>query len=147
MAAKPTATLVILSAVAWMVSTFAVQATSHFVINQSHYAGIPFIRPEPIMALGVLTMAIQGIVLGMLFGIVHRGTRPMRDALWFAWALAVFFGSYTAIAEPSKYAAPSVAAWIAVEAPAVLVQFTLFGLALGWIHRTWGRTVAREPTS
>src|SRR5258708_24809247 len=57
----------ILSTLAYMVGTFAVQATSHFAINREHYASVSFIRPEPIFALGALSMVLQGGILSWLY--------------------------------------------------------------------------------
>jgi hypothetical protein len=39
------------------------------------------------------------------------------------------------LAEVGKYAIPSVTSWIVVEASAAFVQYTLFGIWLGLIHR------------
>ena len=58
----------------------------------------------------------------------------MVRALLFAWGAGVFLVSYLALVEPAKYAVPSVGAWLAVEAGAGFVQFTLFGLLLAAIR-------------
>jgi len=34
-----------------------------------------------------------------------------------------------------KYNVPAVGSWIAVELGAGIVQFTLYGTLLGWVHR------------
>src|SRR5712692_3681435 len=44
-----------LSVVAYIVATFAVQATSHFLINAGHYASVTYMRKDPIFALGILS--------------------------------------------------------------------------------------------
>jgi len=41
--------------------------------------------------------------------------------------------SYIALAEAAKYTVPSVSRWIAVEALAGAVQFTVWGLLLGLV--------------
>ena len=58
---------------------------------------------------------------------------------WFAWLVGSILVSYEALAEAAKYGVPSVASWIAVEVAAGFVQFTLYGVLLGWVHR------ARDP--
>jgi len=41
-----------------------------------------------------------------------------------------------------KYNVPAVGSWIAVELGAGIVQFTLYGALLGWVHRA---RVCRRP--
>jgi hypothetical protein len=120
----------------YTVATFLVQGLSHFVVNAEHYGAVSFLRSQPIFALGVLAMVIQGTIFGVLFPIFTRGREStIRDSLTFAWLLGAFLVSYEALAEPGKYAVPSIAAWIRVEVSAAAVQFTLFGLLLGLVHR------------
>jgi len=52
-----------LAVLAYGVSTFVTQALSHFVVNKSHYAGVAYLRPDPIFPLGVAAMLIQGSIL------------------------------------------------------------------------------------
>jgi len=39
------------------------------------------------------------------------------------------------LAEPAKYVVPDVASWMGVELLAGLVQFTVFGVLLGFVYR------------
>ena len=50
-------------------------------------------------------------------------------------ALGGFLASYIVLGEAGKYAIPSIASWIAVEGSVAFVQYTLFGVLLGVIHR------------
>jgi hypothetical protein len=134
------ATSVILTVLAYVLVTFAVQAVSHFAINAEHYRSISFMRAQPIFFLGVLSMLIQGTVFGLLFPVFDRGPSRIRSGLLFSWILGGFLASYIVLAEPGKYAIPSVASWVRVELVAAAAQFTLFGLLLGLVH-------GRNPTS
>jgi hypothetical protein len=125
----------ILAVAAYIVATFATQAVSHFVINVDHYAMLPYLRTEPIFALGFLSMLIQGTALAFLFAHSEWAGRSMLNALLFAWLGGSLIVSYIAFAEAAKYSIFSIPAWIKVEISAGLVQFTLYGLALGLIHR------------
>jgi hypothetical protein len=129
----------VLSTLAYMVGTFAVQATSHSAINREHYASVSFMRPEPIFALGILSMVLQGGILSWLYSSVVRESAGWRNGLSFGLLAGTFFVSYLALAEPAKYQVPSVGRWMATESVAGLVQFGLFGLAIGWIHSRFGR--------
>lgn len=57
----------IIGAASYIAASFVIQALSHFVINPDHYASISFMRVEPLMYFGLLTMLIQGIVLTALY--------------------------------------------------------------------------------
>src|SRR5688572_4133713 len=118
---------------AYVVCTFLVQALSHFVVFKTHYAQVSFLRPEPVFALGVLAMLVQGAVLTFLY-LRHASSAPPLLGGWlFGLLSGAFFLSYSILAEPAKYMVPSVGSWILVETVAGLFQFSLFGLALGFL--------------
>lgn len=118
-----------------MAVSFAVQAVSHFVINASHYASISFMRDEPIMALGILTMILQGVAMGWLYPRVKLNESWLWNGLQFSLVFGLVLGLYIALAEPAKYAVDSVGSWIVVELIASTIQFAAFGALLGFIHR------------
>ncbi|MBO3696845.1 hypothetical protein [Roseivirga sp. E12] len=115
----------------YLVASFFVQALSHFVINTQHYASISFMRPEPLMYFGLLTMIIQGIVLTLLYLKWANNTFNVNQGLKFSLLVGLFFVSYLALVEPDKYNVINVFEWILVEGSAGLVQFTIFGVLLG----------------
>jgi hypothetical protein len=125
----------VLTVVAYLVATFATQALSHFVVNVEHYAAVTFMRAEPIFALGVATMVIQGTILSYLYSRMAAPRRSIGHAVGFSWLVGGVLVSYIALAEPSKYVVPDAASWIAVELLAGLVQFTAFGVLLGFVYR------------
>ena len=125
----------VLAVLAYVVATFATQAVSHFGVNAARYAALPYLRAQPIFALGVLAMLIQGSVMSYLYAQRPQAGRSIGQAVLFAWLVGSILVSYEALAEPAKYSVPSVASWIAVELAAGIVQFTLYGALLGWVHR------------
>jgi hypothetical protein len=46
--------------------------------------------------------------------------------------------AYIALAEPAKYAAPDIMAWMRIEVIVGLLQFSVFGFVLGFIHSKLG---------
>lgn len=116
-------------------ATFATQAVSHFGINRAHYAAVGFLRPEPIFALGIFSMLLQGAILTHLYNRYARGHSGWRRGWMFGLLTGGLFVSYPAMAEPAKYLVPSVSSWMSVEAATGFTQFSLFGLALGWLDR------------
>lgn len=125
----------VLAVLAYVVATFATQALSHFGVNAAHYAAVTYLRAQPIFALGVLAMLIQGSIITYSYAQVPEARRSIGHAVFFAWLVGGILVSYEALAEAAKYSVPSVSSWIAVELAAGFVQFTLFGALLGWVHR------------
>lgn len=124
-----------LTIVAYIVATFAVQATSHFGINAEHYARLGYLRTEPIVLMGLASMLVQGSVMAWLYPRLEGAGRSVWHAIRFAWLMGAFLVSYIGLAEAGKYAVPAIGLWLAVETVAGFLQFTLFGLLLGLLHR------------
>ena len=123
------------SVLAFMVVSFAAQGLSHFVINKDHFASIGFMRPDPVLPLGIFGMLIQGVMLSAALRAWKGDAATVVDGLWIGLIFGAFLVSYIAIVEPSKYQVPSIAGWFRVEALVGLVQFAVFGALLGWIHQ------------
>lgn len=122
--------------------SFVVQGLNHFVINTNHYANIDFARLEPLMALGFLTMVVQGFILTFALARIAPGGATIKDGMAVSLSFGLFLGFYIAVAEPAKYAAPSISSWMVTEGVASTIQFVWFGLVLGWIHQRFSRSVA-----
>lgn len=134
MEARKPATIV-LTILAYMVTTFGVQGASHFAINAEHYAAIPIMRSQPIIPMGLTSMVIQGAIFALLFPTFNRAGSTIRNGVVFSWALGGFLASYVVLGEAGKYAIPSIPSWIAVEASVAFVQYSVFGVLLGLLHR------------
>ena len=130
---------VALTVLAYVVTTFGVQGASHFGINADHYAAISIMRAEPVIPMGIASMLIQGALFAALFPTFAQGTATVWQGVKFSWALGGFLASYIVLGEAGKYAIPSIASWIAVEGSVAFVQYTLFGVLLGLIHRGGAR--------
>lgn len=126
---------ILLGTLTYVFATFATQGVSHFTINRAHYAAVTFMRPEPIVALGVLSMIIQGAILTYLYPIYARGASNWRRGLGYGVLLGAFFVSYLSLAEPAKFQVPAILRWTLVESVTGLAQFGIFGLMLGIMHR------------
>lgn len=124
-----------LSVVAYIAATFAVQATSHFLINAGHYAGVLYMRKEPIFALGILSMLIEGGVLSYLYSVLPKSANWLTDGLKFGWLVGAFAVGYIGLAEAAKYQVPSVGSWVLVESVNAFAQFTIYGVLVGFIQR------------
>lgn len=115
--------------------TFVVQSTSHFVVNVEHYASVSYMRKEVIFPLGFLTMTLQGIVLTYLFSLHTISHLSPKRGIFFGLTMSAFFVSYMAFTEPAKYQVPDIGSWILVEATVGLIQFCLYGLLISLIFK------------
>src|SRR6266581_394628 len=68
----------LLAVLAYVVATFATQAASHFGVNAGHYAAVTYLRAQPIFALGVLSMLIQGSIMAYLYAQLPPSARASR---------------------------------------------------------------------
>ena len=124
----------LLSVLAFIAVSFSVQGLSHFVINKEYFAGISFMRNDPIMPMGFTTMIIQGLIMSLAVTRLAPSGGTVRDGVTVSLAFGLFLAVYIALTEPAKYAAPSISAWFMVEGLASTIQFVLFGFLLGLIH-------------
>src|SRR5256886_13295721 len=104
----------VLAVLVYVVATFATQAVSHFGINAAHYAAVTYLRPQPVFALGILSMLIQGSIMAYLYAQVPGAGRSIGHAVFFAWLVGGILVSYEALAEAGKYNVPAVGSWVAV---------------------------------
>lgn len=119
----------------FVIVTFMVQSTSHFVINAEHYASVTFTRKEVIFPLGFLTMILQGIVLSFFFILYCKNEYSIKKGLFFGLLMSALFVSYPTFTEPAKYLVPNIGSWILVEGLVGLVQFCLFGILLSLTYK------------
>ncbi|QBY01907.1 hypothetical protein E2K80_15200 [Rhodophyticola sp. CCM32] len=125
----------VLSVVAFMIVSFAAQGLSHFVINKDHFASVSFMRPDPVIPLGLLVIVFQGALLSMALHVWKGDGVRVADGILVSLIFGAFLVSYIAIVEPSKYLVPSIGAWVRVELLVGFAQFAIFGVILGWIHQ------------
>lgn len=126
-----------LSILSFIIVTFGVQESSHFIINKSHFDSIGFAREEPIMLLGFIVMIIQGVIISGSLAVLRSENVSIKDALKVSYSFGLFLVSYIALTEPAKYAVPSLFDWILIEGSAGIVQYGIYGLVLGFIHKRY----------
>src|SRR2546421_11434040 len=129
----------VLAVLVYVVATFATQAESHFGVNAADYAAVTYLRPQPVFALGILSMLIQGSIMTYLYAHVPGAGGSIGHAVFFAWLVGGILVSYEALAEAGKYNVPAVGSWIAVELAAGAVRLSRYGARVGRVH------VARVP--
>lgn len=128
-------TKTLLTVFGFFVVTFGVQGLSHFVINKAHFDAISFARAEPILPMGFAAIIIQALIFSFVMTRLFPDGASFGQAVTVVACFGLFLASYIVLAEPAKYAAPSVWAWVRVEATASTLQFASFGMVLWLIYR------------
>ena len=129
----------ILGVLAYVVGTLVVQGSSHLVFLKAHYDSHSFLRPEPIFALGISSMLIQGAVLTFVHSKVKLTTNKLFNALTLSWLFGSYVVSYKALGEAGEFLVPVISNWIAVETIAGILQYSLIGILLYFAHSSFRR--------
>jgi hypothetical protein len=126
----------IFTALAYLLLTFPCAYLWHLVFFRSFYERIGYFgEKEPIVALGFLTIAAQGFVLAYAYPFFQRGRNALVDGMRAAAIFGLLIGSVQVVAAAAKNHAPATAEWFLFESLYFVIQFTLIGLALAFIHR------------
>jgi hypothetical protein len=135
----------VLTALAYLLLTFPCAYVWHLVVFRSFYERIGYFgEKEPIVALGFLSIVVQGLLLAYAYPFFQRGGSALIEGMR---AAAVFGGlimSVQVVAAAAKNHAPATAEWFLFEGLYFVIQFTLIGLALAFIHRPRKR-VGTDP--
>jgi hypothetical protein len=125
----------LLGALAYAAITFPLAYWWHLVAFADLYQRLHFVTlAEPRVALGFVTIVSQGFLLSAAFQVYHRGPTTIGSGLQFTALLGTFFWSGVVIAHVAKHDVGSTGTFIAMETLYFLIQFGLYGAALGLIH-------------
>ena len=130
----------LISAAATLVVMFAFAATWHLIVFKALYERLAiYTRAEPIVPLGLLSMALQALIFAYLFPIFAAGRPPIAAGLAFGVLMGVLMGSIGALAEAGKQNVTSLATFLTLESAFYVIQYTVLGLVLGvldgWLTR------------
>ncbi len=134
-----------LSALGYLCSTFPLAIVWHLILFKETYEEIGYIsREDPIFVLGFLSILIQGVIMSLAFPIFSRSNFTVKAGLRYALAVGVFFWTSHVLAFAAKGDIHRLDLFIPLETIYLAIQFSLYGLLLGFFFRQWG-TPSREP--
>ena len=125
----------ILGTAAYTICTFFLAAGWHVLLFKEMYESFGYFEGEPDFLLGLLTIVIQGALLSALFAMLKAEGTALWRGLRFALIAGAFFWTSHVLAFVAKQTVPGVSAFIWMETVYLLLQFGLFGLIIGVIHR------------
>ena len=125
----------IFAVMSYIVITFAIAFPWHFIWFKEliHELGI-YNKSEPIFALGILSMLIQGSVMAYLYPYVYKGGHPVGEGITFGLMMGVFLFSVSTLANAAKIDVSSISTFVLIQAAFHAIQFTLAGAAIGLIY-------------
>ena len=125
----------ILGTIAYTVCTFSLAVGWHVFLFKERYESFGYFEGEPNFLLGLLTIVLQGVLLSTLFQMLKNEGTIFRRGIKFALITGAFFWTSHVLAFVAKQKVPGVSAFIGMETVYLLLQFGLFGLIIGVIHR------------
>ena len=129
-----------ITAAAVLVVMFAFAASWHLVVFKGLYERLAiYTRTEPIVPLGLLSMALQALIFAYLFPIFAEGRQPVGAGLAFGLLMGVLMGSIGALAEAGKQNVTSLATFLTLESAFYVVQYAVIGLVIGGLSAWFGR--------
>ncbi|HYC72312.1 MAG TPA: hypothetical protein VEB66_13970 [Opitutaceae bacterium] len=130
---------VLLAAFAYMVVTFAIAVPWHLLVFKELYDSFGlYNRAVPLASLGVLSMAVQGLVLAVVYARWQRGGHPVAEGVKFGLLFGAFLYSVSTLANVAKMNVDHAGTFFAVQALFHFLQFALAGAAVGLV---FGRRV------
>ena len=124
------------TALAYLLVTFPFAYVWHLVVFRSFYDRLGYFgTKEPIIALGFLTIAAQGLLLAYAYPFFQRGGKALAEGMRAAAFLGAVIASVQVVAAAAKNHAPATAEWFLFEGLYFVIQFALIGFALAFIHR------------
>jgi hypothetical protein len=126
---------ILLATLGYAIVTFALAVPWHFVLFHDVYAELGAYKLEqPIFALGMTAMLVQGVVIAYLFQFYHRGVRPFREGIGFAMIMGVYMYTLSTVAFAAKTPVTSLPTWFTVQFGFHFLQFLLAGVVLGFVY-------------
>jgi membrane protein CcdC involved in cytochrome C biogenesis len=108
----------------------------HFVFFKELYESLGiYNRVEPIIPLGFISMAIQGLIMAYLFPFFYREGNPVLHGIRFGLIMGFFLFSVSTLANAAKIEVTSMSSWIMIQTAFHLIQFLVAGILIGLVHR------------
>ncbi len=128
-------TKILLAATGYVVVVFPLAYVWHLVLFKEKYEAFGYFEGEPNIPLGLATIVIQGAALSLLYLFFHTGSAGLARAFQFAGLVGLFFWTSHVLALVAKQDVPNAGSFIAMETGYLVMQFGLFALVLGLVHR------------
>jgi len=125
----------ILGTAAYTICTFSLAVGWHVLLFKERYESFGYFEGEPNFLVGLLSIVLQGLLLSTLFPMLKTEGSSFRRGIQFALITGAFFWTSHVLAFVAKQQVAGTAAFVGMETLYLVLQFGLFGLCIGFIHR------------
>ncbi len=125
----------IIGTIAYSLVTFPLAIIWHILLFEATYRSFGYFEGEPDFLLGLATIVIQGFILSFLFPFVKFSGKAIHRGLKYSLLMGSFFWTSQVLAFVAKQVVANSTLFILMESVYLLLQFGLYGLLMGIIHK------------
>lgn len=125
----------LLSAGGYIAVVFPLALGWHLGLFRQQYEAFGYFSKEPNIPVGLATMVIQGLVLALIYPMFRTSKAGFARAFQFAGLMGIFFWTSHVLALVAKQKVTNAMGYIGMETGYLAIQFGLFALVLGLVHR------------
>ena len=126
----------VLATFAYLIPTMILGMMWHFVFFKGLYESLGiYNRAEPIIPLGITSMAIQALIMAYLFPFFYKGGNAITQGIKFGLIMGLFLFSVSTLANAAKIEVTSMSSWIVIQIAFHLIQFLLAGAGIGLAYK------------
>ena len=122
----------------YTVVTFGLAVVWHVLIFEDQYRTFGYFDGEPKFAIGLAAILIQGIILSALYPLIRLQGTSLTRGLKYAAFVGVFFWTSHVLAFVAKQTVEGAGLFLMMETVYLVLQFGIFGVAIGWVYGRWG---------
>lgn len=119
----------------YTICTFMLAVLWHVVLFEERYRSFGYFEGEPSFLIGFAAILLQGMLLSILFPMMNGPPNSFRRGLGFASLAGAFFWTSHVLAFVAKQETPGVWTFVGMETAYLVLQFGVFGVLLGVVHR------------
>jgi hypothetical protein len=119
----------------YSVLTMAIAYPWHMIWFHDFYKEMgAYTRGEPSIPLGMLSMAVQGVVIAYLYPFWYQGGNPVVSGIKFSLIMGLVVYSVIGFAMAAKIDINPISTYLLFNAAFQFIQFVITGAALGLIY-------------
>lgn len=132
---------ILLATAAYFVISMLVAYPWHVIFFKDQYeAWGAFTRAQPIMALGMSAILIQGLVFSWLYPKCYGGGNPIWEGVRFNLIVGLLVYTAMGFATAAKIQIEPISSFLIFHTIFQIIQFSLTGAAIGLIYGRIGQT-------
>ncbi len=119
----------------YVILTFAIAMVWNMVIFRDTYLALAAtsLRAEPVILLGLLSVATEAVAMSLLFHFYCRSTMSLKTSVTFALFVGVFSMTYASFTVPAKFVIGPIWQYVCLELVFGLLHYSLVGIVFFFI--------------